>query len=206
VRAYDIPLIVDEVQVGCGRTGPFFSFEPAGIRPDLICLSKSISGFGLPMAIVLIRPDLDVWEPGEHNGTFRGFNLSFVTGAAALSYWEDDAFQRETERKGKLVADRLALLAARHLPEGAMVRGRGLIQGLALVPEGLAERVARLAFARGLIIETAGLRDHVLKVLPPLTIDDAGLAAGLEILDESLQQALAETPGAALSILAIQPG
>lgn len=203
VRKHDIPLIVDEIQVGCGRTGPFFSFEPAGIRPDLVCLSKSISGFGLPMAIVLIRPDLDQWQPGEHNGTFRGFNLSFVTGAAALSYWEDDAFQRDTERKGELVAGRLEDLAARYLPEGAAVRGRGLIQGLDLAPEGLADRVSRHAFERGLILETAGPGDKVLKVLPPLTIDDEGLAAGLGILEESLRQALAETPAGELSLQAI---
>ncbi|HSS50916.1 MAG TPA: diaminobutyrate--2-oxoglutarate transaminase, partial [Thermoanaerobaculia bacterium] len=203
VRRYEIPLIVDEIQVGCGRTGPFFSFEPSGIRPDLICLSKSISGFGLPMSIVLIRPDLDIWEPGEHNGTFRGLNLSFVTGAAALSYWEDNTLQCETERKGKLVADRLGILATQYLPAGQVVRGRGLIQGLALAPEGLAKRVAQVAFERGLIIETVGPRDSVLKVLPPLTIDDEGLAAGLGILEDSLQEALSETPGAELSLLAI---
>ncbi len=200
VRKYEIPLIVDEVQTGCGRTGPFFSFEPAGIRPDLVCLSKSISGFGLPMAIVLIRPDLDLWAPGEHNGTFRGFNLSFVTGAAALSYWEDDTFQRETERKGELVAGRLAAMAARHLPEGSTVRGRGLIQGLALAPEGLAERVARLAFERGLIIETVGPGDAVLKVLPPLTIDDEGLAAGLQILEEAVIQAVTGADSASVPL------
>ncbi len=203
VRKHGIPLIVDDIQVGCGRTGPFFSFEPAGIRPDLVCLSKSISGLGLPMALVLIRPDLDIWEPGEHNGTFRGFNPAFVTGAAALSYWEDDTFQRETECKGRWVAERLSALAARHLPEGAAVRGRGLIQGLALAPEGLAARVARLAFERGLVIEPAGPRDDVLKLLPPLTIDDAGLAAGLDILEESLRQALSEVPGAELPALAL---
>jgi len=155
------------------------------------------------MAIVLIRPDLDQWQPGEHNGTFRGFNLSFVTGAAALSYWEDGAFQRDTVRKGDLVAAHLADLAARYLPEGAAVRGRGLIQGLDLAPEGLANRVSRHAFERGLILETAGPGDKVLKVLPPLTIDDEGLAAGLGILEESLQQALAETPAGALSLQTI---
>jgi len=69
---HDIMLIIDDIQVGCGRTGRFFSFEDAGIRPDIVCLSKSLSGYGLPMAIVIYRRDLDVWEPGEHNGTFRG--------------------------------------------------------------------------------------------------------------------------------------
>lgn len=189
---FGVLLIVDDIQVGCGRTGPFFSFEPAGIRPDLVCLSKSISGLGSPMALVLLRPDLDVWKPGEHNGTFRGFNLSFIAGAEALSYWQDDAFERQTERKGELVRQRLAALAARYLPGQAEVRGRGLIQGLALQPEGLAAAVAQAAFEHGLVIETVGARDEVLKVLPPLTIDKAALRAGLDILEECLREALGE--------------
>jgi len=189
VRRFGVLLIVDDIQVGCGRTGPFFSFEPAGIRPDLICLSKSISGLGLPMALVLLRPDLDIWKPGEHNGTFRGFNLSFVAGAEALSYWEDDTLKLQTEQKGELVRQRLAEMAARYLPGQAEARGRGLIQGLALQPQGLAETVARSAFDRGLLIETVGARDEVLKVLPPLTIDEAGLTAGLDILESCLREA-----------------
>jgi diaminobutyrate-2-oxoglutarate transaminase len=83
-RRHGIVLIIDDIQMGCGRTGPFFSFEPAGIVPDIVCLSKSLSAYGLPLALTLIRPELDVWEPGEHNGTFRGFNPAFITGAAAL--------------------------------------------------------------------------------------------------------------------------
>lgn len=194
VRRFGVLLIVDDIQVGCGRTGPFFSFEPAGLRPDLICLSKSISGLGLPMSLVLIRPDLDIWSPGEHNGTFRGFNLSFLAGAEALSYWENDTFQRETERKGALVRQRLAEIAARSLPGEAEARGRGLIQGLAFQSAELAAAVARSAFEEGLLIETVGPRDEVLKLLPPLTIDDAGLREGLDILEECLRKALYEEP------------
>lgn len=90
-------LIVDDVQAGCGRTGTFFSFEEAGIVPDIVCLSKSVSGYGLPMALTLFRPELDVWEPGEHNGTFRGHNPAFVTGAAALEkFWSDDVLDRKS--------------------------------------------------------------------------------------------------------------
>src|SRR5699024_4563060 len=80
----DILLIVDDVQMGCGRTGPFFSFEHAGIKPDIVTVSKSIGGYGLPLALTFFRSDLDVWKPGEHNGTFRGNNPAFVTATAAL--------------------------------------------------------------------------------------------------------------------------
>lgn len=83
-REHGALLIVDDIQTGCGHTGPFFSFEPAGIVPDIICLSKSISGYGTPMALTLMRPEYDVWRPGEHNGTFRGYNPAFVTAARAL--------------------------------------------------------------------------------------------------------------------------
>ncbi|MEZ5395739.1 MAG: aminotransferase class III-fold pyridoxal phosphate-dependent enzyme [Bryobacterales bacterium] len=83
-RKHDILLIVDDIQAGCGRTGTFFSFEKAGIRPDIITMSKSLSGYGLPFSVVLLKPELDQWKPGEHNGTFRGHNLAFVTAAAAI--------------------------------------------------------------------------------------------------------------------------
>ena len=88
-RAYEMLLIVDDVQVGNGRTGSYFSFEPAGIVPDMVAVSKSISGFGMPLAMLLLRPELDQWKPGEHTGTFRGFNLAFVAAAEALRNWEN---------------------------------------------------------------------------------------------------------------------
>src|SRR5690606_7332797 len=104
-KKHGILLILDDVQMGCGRTGPFFSFEEAGIEPDMICMSKSIGGYGLPMAITLVRPDLDVWSPGEHNGTFRGISPAFVTAAAALrNYWNDDTLEKSTKAKGEKMA------------------------------------------------------------------------------------------------------
>ncbi|MFK4496118.1 diaminobutyrate-2-oxoglutarate transaminase [Bradyrhizobium japonicum] len=81
-------LVVDDIQAGCGRTGTFFSFEKAGIVPDLVCLAKSVSGYGLPMSLLLLKPEHDVWSPGEHNGTFRGNSLAFVTAAAAIDLWK----------------------------------------------------------------------------------------------------------------------
>jgi diaminobutyrate-2-oxoglutarate transaminase len=189
LRRHDILLIVDDIQAGCGRTGTFFSFEPAGLVPDIVCLSKSISGFGLPMALVLLRPELDVWAPGEHNGTFRGNNLAFVTGTAALDYWQDDSFSREILRKAGLLRDRLEEMAARHPQVSGPVRGRGLIQGLHLEPEGLGVEVARAAFQRGLLIEPVGPKDEVLKILPPLVIEEAELRQGLDILEDALNGA-----------------
>src|SRR5699024_1482709 len=102
-RRFDILLIIDDVQAGCGRTGTFFSFERAGIEPDIVCLSKSIGGYGLPMALTLFKPELDIWGPGEHNGTFRGNNLAFIAATEALSYWENDQFTKEIDQKAELI-------------------------------------------------------------------------------------------------------
>jgi diaminobutyrate-2-oxoglutarate transaminase len=191
-RAFDLLLIVDDIQLGCGRTGSFFSFEEAGLAPDMVCLSKSIGGYGLPMALVLLKPELDAWAPGEHTGTFRGNNLAFVGATAALEhYWRDDAFSREVERKSELARRRLLEIAAAHPGAAATVRGRGLILAMDLPAPGLAGAVARAAFARGLVIETAGARDQVLKLLPPLIVDDDGLREGLDLLAAAVEDALA---------------
>ncbi len=202
LRRHQVLLIVDDIQVGCGRTGPFFSFEPAQIQPDIVCLSKSISGFGLPMALVLLKPEIDVWAPGEHTATFRGNNLAFVTGAAALTYWEDDSFSREVLRKADLVRARLQEIAGRS-PEDLEARGRGLIQGLRFARPELAVQVSRAAFRRGLVIETAGSKDEVLKLLPPLVIDDAGLHKGIDIIESALAEVLATQPSGEHPVVAV---
>jgi diaminobutyrate-2-oxoglutarate transaminase len=183
-RRFDALLVVDDIQVGCGRTGPFFSFEPAGIAPDVVCLSKSLSGYGLPFAITLLKPELDCFAPGEHNGTFRGHNLAFVTAKAALDrYWSTNDLELEVRRKAHTIT---SMLAPSVRLVGGTLRGRGMIQGIELPDPERAALVARTAFQRGLIVETAGPQDEVVKILPPLTIDDADLHAGLEILREAL--------------------
>lgn len=185
-RRHDILLIIDDIQTGCGRTGRFFSFEEAGIKPDLVTLSKSLSGYGLPFSVLLIRPEIDAWSPGEHNGTFRGNNLAFITAAAALeTFWRDDALTREVERKAAMVEKRLTAIAERHPSLGAKWRGRGFIQGLDCEASGAAEAISAACFERGLIMETAGIDDQVLKFLAPLTIDEADLLKGLDIIDEA---------------------
>ena len=189
-RRHEVLLIVDDIQAGCGRTGRFFSFEEAGITPDLICLSKSLSGMGIPLSLVLVRPELDVFRPGEHNGTFRGHNLAFITAHEALAFWSDSKFQRKVEAKALLLADRLETLAERHSEAGIEVRGRGLVQGLRFADPTIASKVSAECFERGVVIETAGHDDEVLKFLPALTMDPANLAQGLDVVEASLEAVL----------------
>ncbi len=190
-RRHDMLLIVDDIQVGCGRTGTFFSFEEIGLNPDIICLSKSLSGYGLPMALTLIRPEHDLWEPGEHNGTFRGNNPAFVTATAALNtFWKDGELAEETARKGELVREFLTDTVKRYPELHGTVRGRGLIQGIECAVDGLSAKICHAAFERGLIIETAGPESKVFKLLPALVIDDTLLRQGFDILRQSIEAVL----------------
>ena len=191
-EARGILLILDEIQSGIGRTGTFFAFEHAGIVPDLITVSKSISGSGLPMSLVLLRPDVDVWKPGAHTGTFRGNNLAFVSARVALeTYWADSAFTDAVDAKSALLRAELDAIAAAHPELGLAPRGRGLMYGLACDGDRtLAGRISKEAFTRGLVIETSGAFDEVLKFLPALTITEDELRAGLAIVRESLDAVL----------------
>ncbi|KPJ80454.1 MAG: diaminobutyrate--2-oxoglutarate transaminase [Gammaproteobacteria bacterium SG8_30] len=187
-RERDMLLIVDDIQAGCGRTGTFFSFEPAGIRPDIVTMSKSLSGMGLPFAVVLIDPKLDQWAPGEHNGTFRGNNHAFVTATAAIeTFWRSSAFEHDVRRKSGVVRTRLKQIAdsSRMTLE---LKGRGLMSGLACPDGDAAAAICRAAYARGLIVETSGPHDEVVKCLPGLTIEDEDLERGLAILAGSFRE------------------
>lgn len=193
-REYEILLIVDDIQAGCGRTSTFFSFEEAGINPDMITLSKSLGGYGLPMSLLLMKPGLDQWKPGEHNGTFRGHNLAFVAAAEAIElFWKDSHFTREIKRKARLIKDRLEVIVKRFPDLDLQARGRGMIWGIACpsCPE-LAGQVARLAFERSLIIETSGTDSHVLKIMPPLVIETELLEKGLDIIEQSFESVLSD--------------
>ncbi|MDX1606884.1 MAG: diaminobutyrate--2-oxoglutarate transaminase [Candidatus Competibacterales bacterium] len=188
-RKHEVLLILDDIQMGCGRTGSFFSFEQAGIQPDIITLSKSLSGYGLPLALVLMKPELDRWKPGQHNGTFRGNNLAFATAAATLAhFWRDDSFQQEILRKGEILREGLEAIAAPY--DELSVRGRGMVQAIDCGSGELAGKVTGDAFKRGLIIETSGSDDQVVKCLAPLIIDDERLQRGLEHLGASVETAM----------------
>ncbi|MFE2015730.1 diaminobutyrate--2-oxoglutarate transaminase [Streptomyces sp. NPDC059491] len=187
-RRHDMLLIVDDVQMGCGRTGDFFSFEEAGITPDIVTLSKSISGYGLPLALCLFRQELDVWEPGEHNGTFRGNNPAFVTATAALdAYWRDGGLRDRTRARAGRVRDALLDLCGPGRGAATAVRGRGLVWGLEFTDGERADAVCRRAFELGLLLETSGPRGEVVKLLPPLTVTDEELDEGLRVLARAVR-------------------
>lgn len=182
-RDNDILLIVDDIQVGCGRTGPFFSWENFGIRPDIVTLSKSLAGSGLPMALVLLRPELDLWEPGEHNGTFRGNNAAFVTATAALdTFWRDDALSKSVAEKSERARAGLESIMEAHPGIFTDVRGRGLILGIETAVPEIASMMAAGAYERGLIVETAGAADEVVKLLPPLVVTEDAIDKAIDIL------------------------
>jgi diaminobutyrate-2-oxoglutarate transaminase len=181
-REHGALLMVDDIQAGCGRTGAFFSFEDAGITPDLVALSKSLSGFGLPMAVLLIGSRYDQWRPGEHNGTFRGNNLAFVTARVAIEkFWCDRALVDDVARRSAMLRQRLTQLAA--AVPGTRAKGRGMMVGLDVGTGELAGRVCRRALEQGLIMESSGAHDEVVKVLPPLTTPDDVLDLGLATLE-----------------------
>lgn len=186
-RKHGALLIVDDIQAGVGRTDAFFSFEAAGLRPDIVTMAKSISGYGLPMALVLIDRQLDKWEPGEHNGTFRGNCHAFVTARAALEhFWRTDSLAASVSQKGNLLKSRLEQIAQKYDPSRASAKGRGMMRGIDLKSGEVAGQVISNAFQMGLIVETAGPKDEVVKCLPPLVIGEDQLSQGLDILEDAI--------------------
>ena len=183
---YDILLIVDDIQAGCWRTGNFFSFERAGIIPDMIILSKSISGYGLPMSLLLIRPDCDIWEPAEHNGTFRGVQIAFVGAKAAIEYRESMDFDTQTQRKSKLLSNYIENEIISKHPEFEW-RGLGLVQGIDVRDGAMAKKITAECFSKRLVMERAGRNDEVLKIMPPLVVTEDELLKGAQIIKEAIE-------------------
>jgi diaminobutyrate-2-oxoglutarate transaminase len=189
-----IVLIVDDIQAGCGRTGTFFSFEPAGIKPDVITLSKSLSGYGLPMALVVLKRSLDKWRPGEHNGTFRGNCHAFVTATASIEhYWSTDEFAVEVCAKGEYLRKRLQAMVDAFTPDLVEVKGRGMMIGVRCADPKRAAAVTARAYQYGLIIERAGPEDEVIKCMMPLTTSLAELKEGLDILERAITEEFGST-------------
>ncbi len=193
-REYDILLIIDDIQVGNGRSGEFFSFEFAGINPDMVTLSKSIGG-GLPMALLLFRPDLDQWKPGEHTGTFRGNNLAFVASKVSLeNYWQNDDLSNAVFYKEKILKETLEKIAQKHKDTYTIdVRGRGLAYGFEIKDDKtIAGEISEYAFKENLIVETCGSDSQVVKFLPPLVIDEDTLREGLTRFETAIDKLFAD--------------
>jgi diaminobutyrate-2-oxoglutarate transaminase len=185
---HDILLICDEIQVGNHRTGPYFSFEAAGIVPDLVVMSKAIGGIGSPMSLLMFQRQHDIWEPGDHAGTFRGNQLALVGATAALEYAREARLE-EMVREREAFVDGLLRRELASFGDRLAIRGRGLIWGVDLsgFPEQSASKVSRLCFENHLVIETAGRNGTVLKLLPPLNIDLNVLERGCRILVEAIR-------------------
>ena len=181
-------LIVDDIQAGIGRTGDFFSFDGMDVEPDMVTLAKSLSGFGLPFAVMLMKRELDIWKPAEHNGTFRGNNHAFVTSATMLDeFWSDDSFAQDVRRGAGIIEDGLEAIARKH-GGGLYRKGRGMMQGISCPQGDLAGRVVASAFQQGLIIETSGADDAFRNEV-------AGKAG---LLEERLSRIAEMVPGARL--------
>jgi diaminobutyrate-2-oxoglutarate transaminase len=181
----DILMIVDDVQVGNGRSGDFFSFERADIIPDMVVLSKAIGG-GMPLSILLYKEELDnIWNRGEHTGTFRGNNLSFVAGVKCLEYWKDDNFSLSIKEKSKFIEKRLNDIKSKYINS---IRGYGFIWGIVMNSSENALKVREECFKNGLILELVGANDEVVKLLPPLIITQKDLEKGLDILEKVIKE------------------
>jgi diaminobutyrate-2-oxoglutarate transaminase len=192
-RKHGALFIIDDIQAGCGRTGTFFSFDGMGLSPDIITMAKSLSGMGLPLAITLIKPKYDIMSPGEHNGTFRGNNHAFVTATAALeTFWADNEFELSIRRKGKLAARRLEDIARSYPDKIRSVKGRGMMLGIDVGDGETASRIVEESFELGLVIETSGALGQIVKLLCPLTISEADLEHGIELLKQATTAALGE--------------
>jgi len=191
-RELDIPLIVDEVQSGCGRTGTWFAFEQHGIVPDVIVASKAAGGLGMPVALILYDERLDKWQAGAHTGTFRGNQVAFAAGLKAMEIIQRDSVLDNVREMGEVALAALQELADRH-PVVGEARGSGLMLGFEMVdpvtgdPNGDAARnVQRLAIERGLIVELGGRDDAVVRLLPPLNVSRRTLDQALAILAEAV--------------------
>lgn len=191
---HGILMVVDDIQAGCGRSGNFFSFERSQIVPDMVTLSKSIGGIGMPMALLLMKPELDIWSPGEHTGTFRGNQLSLVAAKAALEVFVNEEIAQQVDKKQNLVEEYLKS-QIEPLHQGITTRGVGLIWGVDLSALGgndFSAQVMHACFDKGLVLERVGRDNGVMKLMPPLTIDEDLLLQGLSILRDVLAEMIKE--------------
>ncbi len=180
--------ILDDIQAGCGRTGSYFSFDGMDLDPDVICLAKGLGGFGTPIAMNMIKPEHDkYWSPGEHTGTFRGQNISFIAGREGIRYFENDDLMQDVKRKGKIIKERLDKIGE-HL--SLDVRGKGMMQALDVVDGAKAKEISRTCFDNGMLFGPCGSGGRVLKLIPPLTINDDDLNEGLDILEEAIMKVM----------------
>ncbi|MFZ6045351.1 diaminobutyrate--2-oxoglutarate transaminase [Pseudomonas sp. CR3202] len=204
-RERGILLILDEVQAGFARTGRMFAFEHAGIEPDIIVMSKAVGG-GLPLAVLGIRREFDAWAPGGHAGTFRGNQMAMATGLATLEVLQRQDLAAQAERRGLWLKEQLESLQQRY-PALGQVRGRGLMLGIEIVDERrasdrlgsfpmdptLAVAIQQHCFRQGLLLERGGRQGNVIRLLPPLIINDEQCQQVISRFERAVAAALLQT-------------
>lgn len=188
---HDILLICDEIQAGCHRTGPYFSFERADIVPDIVLISKAIGGYGLPLSLVLMKPELDFWKPGQHTGTFRGNQLAFVGAVAAIEYAMQNDIQEQVKEKERYLQEFFDS-EIKSLSPHLEIRGIGLMWGIDFSHFGsdTAKEVTKKCFGNFLILERVGRDDVVVKLMPSLTIEPDILKEGCGVLRDAIKSVL----------------
>ena len=189
--AHDVLLIVDEIQTGMGRTGEWFASDHAGITPDAMTVGKAVGGIGLPLSATIYREELDTWGPQAHEGTFRGHAPAMIAGVRAIEYIEKHDLLNRASKLGNYLQTRLKEMQ-QNCPLLVDVRGRGLLLGAEFRNEegtplpSLVESIQKRCLRRGLIVWTAGIEGHVLRLLPPLVLTDEQARVGMDILDDAV--------------------
>ena len=202
---HNVLLIRDEIQTGMGRTGEWFGCTRSGITPDAVTVGKGIGGIGLPLSATIYREEFDTWGPSAHAGTFRGHVPAMIAGARAIEYIDDHDLLDRAAALGSYLRERLEECAGT-CPSMVDVRGRGLLVGAEFVDEdgsplpSVVEEIQDRCLRRGLIVWTAGIEGHVLRLLPPLVLTDEQARVGMGILTDVIEDVTresAETPGTA---------
>lgn len=184
-------LILDDIQVGCGCIGIFFSFDNVGIKLDIIILFKLFSGYGLLFVVVLLKLELDQWKFGEYNGIFCGYNLVFVIVVKVLEYfWSDDIFVKEVQKKGDLIMEWFCDIVFGYDDYWFYLNGCGMMQGLVCCDGEMVEEIIKVVFKCKLVIEIFGVDDQVIKILCLLIVIEDEFNYVMDVLKESVEEVM----------------
>ncbi|MFC6873207.1 aspartate aminotransferase family protein [Halobellus marinus] len=195
---HDVLLIVDEIQTGMGRTGEWFGSDHADITPDAMTVGKAVGGIGLPLSATVYREELDTWGPSAHAGTFRGHVPAMVAGTRAIEYIDEHDLLDRATRIGAYLQDRFGEIQE-DCPHLVDVRGRGLLVGAEFRDadgsplSDLVDSIQSRCLQRGLVVWTAGIEGHVLRLLPPLVLTDEQARVGMDIIQDVVEEVTAET-------------
>ena len=188
-----VPLIVDEIQTGFGRTGKWFASNWDGVTPDVMPMAKAIGGIGLPLSATMYHEDLDTWDAGGHIGTYRGNAPAMVAGTRAIEYIQQHDLLSHADELGGYMRTRLRE-AADDTDRVVEVRGRGLFTGVEFVDEdgepskATVKAIQQYCYKRGVIVWTAGRHGHVLRLLPPLVMTRQQAEAGLDVVCDAIDE------------------